>query len=104
MKLFALAQLGGAVACGQGPGASQQLAEPVVHATEVRLKARTTVTAIKGSVRITRNGEILRPMLGTLIKEGDLVQIGPDSALTLKSKIAVVTLSADQGDWFKFVQ
>jgi|SRR5215469_236617 len=83
---------------------SLRLEEPVIRSRELQLKDPTTIAAVRGVVHITRNGNIVEPSIGASIKAGDLVQITPDSSLTLKSARGVVTLTAREGEWFKFVQ
>jgi hypothetical protein len=85
------------------PPTSERLDAPVIRASELPLKETTTVAAVKGVVRITRNSHILNPSVGDSVKPGDLVQIAPNSSLTLKSTRGVVTLTSNEGEWFKFV-
>ena len=76
----------------------------MIRAWELRLKEATTVASVSGVVRITRNGEILKPSVGASIEVGDLVQITPTSSLTLRSERGVITLTSKEGEWFKFVR
>jgi hypothetical protein len=97
-----------AVACttGQPSRANEPvvLSNPVIRAWELPLKDATTVAAVSGVVRITRKGDILSPSVGEPVKGGDLLQITPNSSLTLKSSRGVITLTSKDGEWFKFVQ
>lgn len=77
--------------------------EPVIRASELPLRSPTVVADVKGVVRITRNGGIVRPSVGDSTRAGDLVQVAPNSSLTLKSARGVVTLTSRDGEWFKFV-
>ena len=78
--------------------------EPVIRALELPLKDATTIAAVTGVVRITRNGNILNPSTGVSIESGDLVQVTPNSSLTLRSARGVVTLTSKESEWFKFVR
>jgi len=85
------------------PQSSQRVEEPVIRSRELQLKDPTTIAAVAGAVHITRNGNLVEPSVGASIKAGDLVQITPNSSLTLKSARGVVTLTSREGEWFKFV-
>ena len=82
----------------------ERLQEPVIRASELPLKETTTIASVSGVVRITRNGDMLKPSVGASIEAGDLVQVTPNSSLTLRSKRGVITLTSKEGEWFKFVR
>ena len=83
---------------------TEPLQQPVIRAWELPLKDVTTVAAVRGVVRITRNGAIVIPSVGDSIEPQDLVQITTNSSLTLKSVRGTVTLTHRDGEWFKFVR
>jgi len=98
--------LGLALASAQAsqPPANQAVEEPVIRASELKLKEPTTIAAVSGVVRLTRNGDTLNPAVGAAIEVGDLVQIEANSSLTLRSARGMVTLTNKEGEWFKFVR
>jgi hypothetical protein len=82
----------------------ERVEEPVIRASELLLKDATTIAAVSGVVRITRNGDILKPSVGASIEAGDLVQVTPNASLTLRSARGIITLTSEKGQWFKFVR
>lgn len=88
-----------------GPGETVQLGHPVVRALVLPVHEGTTVEPVSGAVNITRHGrEAIDLKAKELLHHGDLLQLQGDSSARMRSPSgAELVLTAQHGEWFRFV-
>jgi hypothetical protein len=78
---------------------------PLITALELPLGSRTTISALTGTIHVTRKGKDVKGLeVGSEIQPGDLLQVTANSSVLLKDDAGHETTLTDRtGEWYKFV-
>ena len=89
-----------------GPTTTVPLEHPVIRALELTLTSRTRISAVTGTIYLTRRGKSLKnPVIGSEIRPGDLLQLTDKSSVSLRNAAGhTITLTDRSGQWYKFVE